>query len=75
MWQSSGLMAMAKFRMMSSLGLAVGIGASPTSRGVLALRSHAAWLVTAIVSVGVFSMWLYGSMEIVGRANRLLTVK
>ena len=42
MWQSSGLMAMAAFRTTSSLGPAVGMGASPTSRGVLALRSHAA---------------------------------
>ena len=44
MWQSSGLMAMAAFRMTSSLGPAVGMGASPTSSGVLASRSHAALL-------------------------------
>jgi hypothetical protein len=39
-----GLMAMAAFLTMISPGPAVGIGAGPTSRGVLACLSQAAWL-------------------------------
>lgn len=41
--QSTGLMAMAAFLTIISPGPAVGIGAGPTSSGVLACLSQAAW--------------------------------